>query len=303
MGFGPGSDRKRAQRGGPRCGRPRPGRQRIAPLEIGGAVRSPSIAPALPLSFEPPGWLDVAHFLSPNLVDYFTKTPPPPPPFPPIPGKIPSLDNPYAGPAILEAATWLPLGPERAMFGPLISAARLVEKGAAEAALEVAKVAAGRASTPGTLERLQAHLDNALARLERDGLTEARKRSLKYYPQLEAAHRGERIDTFAKETIATDEYLAHLKITPRFQFGPDIYDDINKVWYDVTTLKQWAAHERKYTPGFGQGTPLFYGGKWTLKFGSTWFTGNRSTVPAFQRSTGALICEIFMSRNRVRSRH
>jgi len=54
--------------------------------------------------------LYAARLLSPNLVDYFTKTPPPPPPFPTTPGKIPSLDNPYAVPAALEAVTWLLAG-------------------------------------------------------------------------------------------------------------------------------------------------------------------------------------------------
>jgi hypothetical protein len=77
----------------------------------------------------------------------------------------------------------------------------------------------------------------------------------------EAAHRGERIDSFAKETIGKDENLQHLVITPRFGFGPDIYDPINKVWYDITTPGQWASHVRKYTREFGQGTPLFYGDK------------------------------------------
>src|SRR4029077_3450251 len=49
--------------------------------------------------------LSVAHLLSPNLVDYFTKTPPPAPSLPAIPGKIPSEDNPYATLAAIEAAT------------------------------------------------------------------------------------------------------------------------------------------------------------------------------------------------------
>jgi hypothetical protein len=227
----------------------------------GAPYDAPSVAPAPLLSFEPPQWLDAAHFLSPNLVDYFTKTLPPAPLFPSTPGKIPSTDNPYAPGAAIEAVAWLAAALERAMAAPLVGAAEFAEKRAADAALQAATTAAEPLSTPSTLERLRAHLDNALARLERDGLTQSQRDSLRDNPYLEAAHRGERIDTFVKETIANDENLAHLKITPRFQFGPDIYDDINKVWYDITTLKQWAAHEKKYTPGFGQGTPLFYGGK------------------------------------------
>jgi hypothetical protein len=47
--------------------------------------------------------LYAARLLSPNLVDYFTKTPPPPPPFPSTPGKIPSADsNPYAPGALVD---------------------------------------------------------------------------------------------------------------------------------------------------------------------------------------------------------
>jgi hypothetical protein len=122
-------------------------------------------------------------------------------------------------------------------------------------------VAPAEQSAPSTLERLQRHLDNARARLERDGLTEDQTASLKNHPRLEAAHKGERIDTFAKKSIAEDESLRHLLITPRFQFGPDFYDPINKVWYDITRSGQWAGHVKKYTPGFGKGTPLFYGDK------------------------------------------
>jgi hypothetical protein len=134
-----------------------------------------------------------------------------------------------------------------------------VERGATAAALQAAK--ANAASALSVLERLQMHVDSAVARLAADGLTPSQRESLKYYPFFEAAHRGERIDSFAKETIARDENLQHLVITPRFGFGPDIYDPINKVWYDITTPGQWASHVRKYTREFGQGTPLFYGDK------------------------------------------
>ncbi len=85
---------------------------------------------------EPVQWLDVARWLSPNLVDYFTKTLPPSPPFPSTPGKIPSTDNPYAPGAAFEAATWLLSGLEGAIVGPLESAAGAVERSAAEAAIK-----------------------------------------------------------------------------------------------------------------------------------------------------------------------
>ena len=104
------------------------------------------------------------------------------------------------------------------------------------------------------------HLAEARARLNRDGLTPRQKDSLRLYPGLEAAYKGERIDTFVKQSVAGDDSLRHLKITPRFKFGPDFYDPKNNRWYDVATIGQWDDHEEKYTLGFGQGIPLLYGG-------------------------------------------
>jgi hypothetical protein len=133
---------------------------------------------------------------------------------------------------------------ERIAAVPLLGVAGSVEKAATDAALQAAKAAAEQASTPSTLERLLVHVDNARVRVDQNGLTKNQLESIKLNPRLEAPHKGERIDTFAKETVAEDEYLAHLKITPRFQYGPDFYDPINNVWYDITTLKQWLRHEK-----------------------------------------------------------
>jgi hypothetical protein len=241
------------------------------PLSKSGA---PFVSPPPQLSITPQQGLDVAHLVSPNLVDYFTKTLPPAPPLPSTPGKIPSSDNPYAPGAAFEAATWLLGGLEQGIAGPLEGVASTAEKSGTEAALQAARTAAEPAlqaakttaeSAPEpeltTVERLQMHVDNAHARLERDGLTEGQEDSLKLHPRLEAAHKGERIDTFAKETIADDKALAHLVVTPRFQYGPDFYDPINKVWFDTTTRGQWPSHVKKYALKFGAGTPLFYGDK------------------------------------------
>ncbi len=64
----------------------------------------PTFSSAPPLSFDAPQWPDIARLLVPNLVDYYTKSPPSPPPFPSLPGKIPSIDsNPYAPGALLDA--------------------------------------------------------------------------------------------------------------------------------------------------------------------------------------------------------
>jgi hypothetical protein len=112
------------------------------PLSKSGA---PFVSPPPQLSITRQQGLDVAHLVSPNLIDYFTKTPPPAPPLPSTPGKIPSSDNPYALGAALEAATWILGGPEREIVGPLESAAGAVERSAAEAALQAAKSAGSRA--------------------------------------------------------------------------------------------------------------------------------------------------------------
>jgi hypothetical protein len=82
-------------------------------------------------------WLDIAHLVTPNLVDYFTKPIPPPAPFPSTPGKIPSDANPYAPGELFEAATLLSLL-EGGLFAPLA-------RGAAGIAEEAA---------PGTIARI-----------------------------------------------------------------------------------------------------------------------------------------------------
>jgi hypothetical protein len=74
-------------------------------------------------------------------------------------------------------------------------------------------------------------------------------------PGLEAAFRGERIDTFAKESAALDPRLEATQITGRFQRGADFIDPVTGNWWDVTTPGSWAAHVLKYGPG---GTMLPY---------------------------------------------
>jgi hypothetical protein len=53
-----------------------------------------------------------------------------------------------------------------------------------------------------------------------------------------------------------DPELSHLDVTPRFRFGPDVYNIETKQWWDVTTPGEWAKHLGKY-PSFGEGIPLF----------------------------------------------
>ncbi len=103
---------------------------------------------------------------------------------------------------------------------------------------------------------LQGHLENAISRFNAEGFTEAQSEALLNHPNLEAAFRGDRIDTFFKESVANDPALQHLELTPRFKFGPDVFDPATQRWWDVTTPKQWGAHTSKYWL-FGEGTPLF----------------------------------------------
>jgi hypothetical protein len=110
------------------------------PISKSGVPYVPPPPPLPRLSIPQLTWLDVARFLSPNLVDYFTKTLPLPPPFPSTPGKIPSLDNPYAGPAVLEAATFLL--PQRRLAGLFQSAISGLEEKAMEAGSRAIKSAA-----------------------------------------------------------------------------------------------------------------------------------------------------------------
>jgi hypothetical protein len=100
----------------------------------------PPVPPPPRLSIPPVTSLDVARFLSPYLVDYLTKTLPLPAPFPPTPGKIPSLDNPYFGPAAIEAATLL--FPPRRLAGLFQSAIRPLEERAMEVGSRAIKSAA-----------------------------------------------------------------------------------------------------------------------------------------------------------------
>lgn len=134
---------------------------------------------------------------------------------------------------------------ESAMTGERASLAPFAEFVAAETA-------------PSIEAQLQTHLDNAIARFGQEGFTPNQAAALVEKPNLEAAFRGTQIDTFFKESVSADANLSHLQITPRFRFGPDVFDPANNVWYDVTTPAQWQNHVLKYTPGFGQGAPLFH---------------------------------------------
>jgi hypothetical protein len=116
----------------------------------------------------------------------------------------------------------------------------------------------GASSGESTVTSILAeHMDGAVTRFGEEGFTRGQAAALADNPGLEAAFRGERIDTFFKESVTLDPRLAHLEVTPRFQFGPDAFDPATYQWWDVTTPGQWGRHVLKYGPGFGKGTPLF----------------------------------------------
>jgi hypothetical protein len=148
-----------------------------------------------------------------------------------------------------ETVTGLPYNRDRTYLIPSVAMAALAALvpmlGGPAAALDEAAI-------------LQEHLDSALARFESEGLTNAQARRVALNPNLEAAFRGERIDTFFKESVAADPRLQHLEITPRFEAGPDVYDAESGQWWDVTTSGQWGAHVRLYSTQYGTGTPLLY---------------------------------------------
>jgi hypothetical protein len=57
---------------------------------------------------------------------------------------------------------------------------------------------------------------------------------------------GERIDTFVKETLLGDPALGHLRVSERYQPGPDFFDSATGRWYDLTTTGEWADHVARY---------------------------------------------------------
>jgi hypothetical protein len=103
-------------------------------------------------------------------------------------------------------------------------------------------------------------LDNAVARFNSvpgGAFTDAQADALVNNPQLASAFRGERIDAFFRESVGNDSALDHLELTPRGQFGPDVFNPETQQWWDATTPGQWDAHVQKYWL-FGNGTPLLH---------------------------------------------
>ncbi len=120
-------------------------------------------------------------------------------------------------------------------------------------AVEVAAGAAeGGADITGILSE---HVAAGSERFAAQGFTEGQARALVNNPGLKAGFRGERIDTFAKESASLDSRLSGIQITGRFQRGADFIDPATGNWWDITTPGSWASHVLKYGPG---GTMLPY---------------------------------------------
>lgn len=100
-----------------------------------------------------------------------------------------------------------------------------------------------------TASILQGHVDAAVERFNAEGFTQGQEAALVDNPNLEAAFRGERIGTFAKEAAAADPALQGTTITVRFQPGADFIDQATGDRWDITTLRQWAAHVARYGEG------------------------------------------------------
>jgi|GEM_PF-3390194 len=102
---------------------------------------------------------------------------------------------------------------------------------------------------------LSEHVAAGSERFAAEGFTQGQARALVNNPGLEAAFRGERIDTFAKESAAMDPRLEGIQIPGGFQRGADFIGRATGYWWDITTPGSWAAHVAKYGAG---GTILPY---------------------------------------------
>jgi hypothetical protein len=80
--------------------------------------------------------------------------------------------------------------------------------------------------------RLTQHLNDAIDTFNAQGFTDAQADALINNPGLEAAFRGSQIDSIFKGSVAADPDLTYLELTPRFKFGPDVFDPETQQWWD-----------------------------------------------------------------------
>jgi hypothetical protein len=110
-----------------------------------------------------------------------------------------------------------------------------------------------------TLDALVEHVQQAQAKFNEEGFTEAQQAAIEAADtpaardRLRAMYYGDRIDGFVKNSIAGDMRLDHLGVSERMQPGPDFFDPTTDRWYDITTARSWPAHVAKYGGGAGSG--------------------------------------------------
>ncbi len=121
--------------------------------------------------------------------------------------------------------------------------------------------AAGYAGVKGGVRtfvtyRLETHLAYAM---ENYVLTQRQTLRIGLSPNSANRFIGSQIDDLFKTRIQSDFWLKPFtNVTPRYTFGPDVYNKTFSIWWDVTTSRSWNNHLIKYNSGFGQGYGLFW---------------------------------------------
>ncbi len=118
-----------------------------------------------------------------------------------------------------------------------------------------AAMAEGQSIVAELTAELQACLRQGIKQATNKGLTNAQSAVAEELPWMEQIFKGERVDWCFRQAFLRNPKLMEsgLQMTPRGVFGPDVFSNSLKVWWDVTTEGQWAAHVLKYTEMFGKG--------------------------------------------------
>lgn len=86
--------------------------------------------------------------------------------------------------------------------------------------------------------------------------------ALKKNPNLYNAFKGSVLDTQVKKLVDADLSLKDLTSTGLFKYGPDFVNTAPKPgqapWYDLTTMKQWAAHAKYESSHGGPGGGIIW---------------------------------------------
>lgn len=86
--------------------------------------------------------------------------------------------------------------------------------------------------------------------------------ALKDHPNLYAAYKGNVLDARVKDLVNRDSTLEDLVTTKQFKYGPDFVNTNPKAgelpWYDLTTMKSWAAHAKYEATHGGPGGGIIY---------------------------------------------